>query len=166
MVVLVKCWVKCTYLLSPLFLYIFLKMCTCIIITIPNFRGNLCNKNSMSIYRWDAACFFFMPAVRELWLQSIPHLASTPPAAVLPLAWALHWGSAGAEMCGRIGAVELCVCRLWHRAVLAASSAQIPYLPASVSYGLFLLFCVSLHTWPEQRPCLRPAVRTFRSSHP
>lgn len=67
MVVLVKCWVKCTYLFSLLVLYIFPKMCTCIIITIPNFRGNLCNKYSMSIYFWCTRCLFFTHVVGGWW---------------------------------------------------------------------------------------------------
>lgn len=32
------------YRLVTFFVYIFPKMCTCIITTIPNFRGTLCNK--------------------------------------------------------------------------------------------------------------------------
>lgn len=131
MVVLVKCWVKCTYLLSPLFfffLYIFLKMCTCIIITIPNFRGNLCNKNSMSIYFWDAA---FLPCgcrrgVRVAAKAAASHVwHPSPPQPLLCPPWAGRsvWVSLGAEMCGCIGAVQHCVCRAGHRAVLAVSSA-------------------------------------------
>lgn len=76
-------------------------MCTCIIITIPNFRGNLCNKNSMSIYFWDAA---FLPygcrrAAGRSQSSSIPRLASVPPAAppVPPLGWALRLGLSGSR---------------------------------------------------------------------
>lgn len=74
MVVLVKCWVKCTYLLSLLFLYIFPKMCTCIIITIPNFRGNLCNKYSLSIYFCGILCLFFYMQYESWWVRNYNHL--------------------------------------------------------------------------------------------
>lgn len=79
MVVLVKCWVKCTYLFSLLFLYIFPKMCTCIIITIPNFRGNLCNKYSMSIYSWNIFCIFYACSKSVLvMLKSLSSSSLTP----------------------------------------------------------------------------------------
>lgn len=74
MVVLVKCWVKCTYLLSLLVLYISPKMCTCIIITIPNFRGNLCNKYSLSIYFCYILCLFFHMQYESCWVIKYNHL--------------------------------------------------------------------------------------------